>query len=186
MSSWSKAWVLAVRQKGSFSTCAVPHQMEDGVRLTCGSHRRRSSGLPMICSSPRRGHSGFPSRRSESFSNPSTPSPRSSRLCLRLERWGLPLPLFTNCREGLFSETYRHKRAGAVLTAPAMAPLLLYGPVRTRRDEQPFLSLDLDLGSLGQPLLGANLVSNHHITAWRHPAQFAPLRQAQPPPSTPP
>ena len=65
-------WVLAVRQKGSLSTCAVPHQMEDGVRLTCGSHRRRSSGLPMSCSSPRRGHSGFPSRRSESFSNPST------------------------------------------------------------------------------------------------------------------
>src|ERR687898_2547227 len=73
MSSWNKAWVLAVSQKGSLSTCVVPHQMEDGVRLTCGSHRRRSSGLPMICSSPRRGRSGFPSRRSGSFSNPSTP-----------------------------------------------------------------------------------------------------------------
>src|ERR671913_1823982 len=84
MSSWSKAWVLAVCQKESLSTCAVPHQMEDGVRLTCGSHRRRSSGLPMSCSSPRRGHAGFPSRRSESFSNPSTPRPRSSPLCLRL------------------------------------------------------------------------------------------------------
>jgi hypothetical protein len=47
--------------------------MEDGVRLTCGSHRRRSSGLPMSCSCPARRHAGFPSRRSESFSNPSTP-----------------------------------------------------------------------------------------------------------------
>src|SRR5215203_2960358 len=73
MSSWRKSWVLAVSQKGSLSTCAVLHQMEDGVRLTCGSHRRRSSGLPMSCSSPRRGQWGFPSRRSESFSNPSTP-----------------------------------------------------------------------------------------------------------------
>src|SRR3712207_7986681 len=73
MSSWSKTWLLAVRQKGSLSTCAVPHQMEDGVRLTCGSHRRRSSDLPMSCSSPARRHAGFPSRRSEGFSNRSTP-----------------------------------------------------------------------------------------------------------------
>ena len=35
---------------------------------------------------PRRGHSGFPSRRSESISKPSTPKPRSSPLCLCLER----------------------------------------------------------------------------------------------------
>src|SRR5919112_662109 len=100
MSSWRKRWVLAVSQKESLSTCAVLHQMEDGVSLTCGSHRRRSSGLLMSCSSPTRRPSGFPSRRSESISNPSTLRARSSPLCLRLERWGLPLPLFTNCREG--------------------------------------------------------------------------------------
>jgi hypothetical protein len=64
--------------------------------------------LPTIfCSSPRRGPSGFPSRRSESFSNPSTPRPRSSPLCLRLVRWGLPLPLFTSCRERLSGNSDR-------------------------------------------------------------------------------
>src|SRR5918995_5955869 len=100
MSSWRKRWVLVVSQKESLSTCAVPHQMEDGVWLTCGSHRRRSSGLPMSCSSPGRRHAGFPSRRSESFSNPSTPRPRSSPLCLRLALVSCSCRYSPDCREG--------------------------------------------------------------------------------------
>src|SRR5829696_1422747 len=111
MSSWNKRWVLAVRQKGSLSTCAVLHQMEDSVRLTCGSHRRRSSGLSMSCSSPTRRRSGFPSRRSKSFSNPSTP--RRPNLAVVPHAGAIPwvllgtalLPLFMSCREGVFLET---------------------------------------------------------------------------------
>src|SRR5918994_1198844 len=106
MSSWNKAWVLAVCQKESLSTCAVPHQMEDGVRLTCGSHRRRSSGLPMSCSSPTRRPSGFPSRRSESISNPSTPR----RPDLAVVPYTCAIPWGLLCC--LYSPDFREKLSG--------------------------------------------------------------------------
>src|SRR5215210_24242 len=114
MSSWNKRWVLAVRQKGSLYTCAVLHQMEDGVRLTCGSRRKRSSGLSMSCSSPRRRPSGFPSRRSGSSSNPSTP--RRPDLAVVpytcAIHWGLPCSFYSpDFREGAFSETCGHTPA---------------------------------------------------------------------------
>jgi hypothetical protein len=85
MSSWSKTWVLAVRQKGSLSTYAVPHQMEDGVMVDVWESQEAFERFANELLIPHARAVGFPQPSKREFFEPFhvlTSWPSSNPLCL--------------------------------------------------------------------------------------------------------